>query len=79
MKLETSLELGQTYRDEITGFEGVCTGVTIYLNGCIQALLEPKDKPDAKHKWIDEQRLGVPALATAGGPQSTPPGPGHPA
>jgi hypothetical protein len=80
MKLETKLEIGQSYTDSVSGFKGICTGVTIYLNGCIQGLIEAKpnnnnDKPVSQ--WIDEQRLVGKAFAFAGGPQNAPSGPGH--
>lgn len=38
---QTEVEMGRTYRDEITGFEGVCTAVHFYLTGCNRASLEP--------------------------------------
>ena len=77
MNMETALDLGQDYKDDVTGFEGVCTGVTVYLNGCIQGLIESrklKDDGTMTSMWIDEQRLVARPLAVAGGPQNTPPG-----
>ena len=67
--------LGDTVTDSITGFSGVVTGKTQYLNGCIQLLVTPPGLHDGKPitgQWIDEQRFG-PSTATAGGPQDSPP------
>lgn len=50
--------LGATYRDIITGLEGVCTGRCEYLTGCHQALIQPQAADKAGDgKWFDEQRL----------------------
>lgn len=79
--IKTALRLGEEYRDEITGFKGVCTGITVYLNGCIQALVTSrklKDDGDSVSQWIDEQRLVANPVAAAGGPQPTPRGMPHP-
>ena len=54
------IELGKTYKDLVTGFAGVCTGLAYYLSGCNQALLVPKVKADgtyAEGQWFDFQRL----------------------
>lgn len=51
--------LGHTYRDSLTGFEGICTGYVQYVTGCNQMLLQPKAAEDKKlphSEWIDEQR-----------------------
>ena len=75
------IELGTKVKDSITGFEGVATGRTVYLNGCVQVLVEPPvgdDGQPGKSHWVDEQRLDTTSAATAGGPQPTPPGMPHP-
>ncbi len=54
------IELGATYKDKITGFQGVCTGKVQYLTGCNQALIVPKAAEDGSLRdaiWFDEQRL----------------------
>ena len=33
-KPRPKMKLGATYRDEITGFEGIATGVVKYITGC---------------------------------------------
>lgn len=50
---------GSTYRDVITGFQGVATGTAHYITGCDQALLSrPVDAGgDRKAEWIDIGRL----------------------
>lgn len=55
------IELGRTYKDKITGFEGVATGYVQYITGCNQALLAKKASDDGtlKNTWFDEQRLDV--------------------
>ncbi len=83
-----TLTLGEKYRDTITGFVGVCTGICAYLYGCRQALLTPELDSDGKIVkgiWIDEQRLvladigaELESVAVSGGPQDHPSGPEHP-
>jgi hypothetical protein len=53
------IKLGQEYKDLITGFKGVCTGITTYISGCTQALICPRCKKDSKSEaeWLDIQRL----------------------
>lgn len=40
-------KLGEKLRDRVTGFEGIATCRTEYLNGCIQYSLTPKAKKTA--------------------------------
>lgn len=58
--------LGLTYRDIITGFEGVCIAHVEYITGCNQTLLQPvgekSKKPDSE--WFDDQRLEVVEIIT---------------
>ena len=52
--------LGATYRDRITGFEGVATGRCEYITGCNQVLLAPRYLNDGRAPdpaWVDEQRV----------------------
>lgn len=74
------IALGQTGRDVITGFEGVCIGRAQYLTGCNQALLVPRRlTPDGKRiegEWFDEQRIErVDAVPIAFADAVTQPGP----
>lgn len=58
MSTPTDPYLGNTYKDVVTGFEGVCTGHVVYLTGCDQVLLagKAKDGKPAESVWIDCQR-----------------------
>ena len=61
------IHLGKSYRDKITGFEGVATGHAQYISGCNQALLAPKVDADGglrNSQWFDVQRLMVVEGAT---------------
>lgn len=53
------IEFGKRYRDKITGYEGVATAKTQYMNGCCQTCLESPAKPGEEPKsfWFDDQRL----------------------
>lgn len=54
------IELGNTYKDRITGLQGVATGYVRYISGCHQALIAPRVGSDGALKdasWFDEQRL----------------------
>lgn len=37
---KSTVKLGEKYRDEQTGYEGVATGVQFYLHGCERVTLE---------------------------------------
>jgi hypothetical protein len=69
------LTLGQTYRDTVTGFQGVATSKTVFLNGCVRvALTPPAYVKDGEHKlgsaeYFDVEQLEavpVPPAAEAG-------------
>lgn len=52
--------LGRTYRDCITGFQGVATGYVTYLTGCNQVVISPGLNKDGEYQdghWFDETRL----------------------
>lgn len=54
------IELGQQYKDRITGFTGIATGHCNYISGCAQTLLAPEtgDAGDFREsQWFDDQRL----------------------
>lgn len=57
------IKLGQTVKDELTGFKGIVEAITNYLNGCCQALVRPKfkskDEEYPKAAWIDVEQLVV--------------------
>jgi hypothetical protein len=65
--------LGRKVKDKVTGFAGIATARTEYMNGCVRVLVEAKCNKDGKSpsEWFDEQRLGE-SSARAGGPGPTP-------
>jgi len=54
-------ELGEVLRDKITGFEGVCLGITHYLTGCTHCGLQAQKLDDkgapGDWQWFDTTRL----------------------
>jgi hypothetical protein len=79
------MRIGDRARHRINGFEGIVTGRTEYINGCIQYLVAPttldKEGKIMEGQWIDEQNLVLveaqvmedpfkgTTKATAGGPE----------
>ena len=55
------IKLGDKVNDTLTGFYGVVIAKSIYLNGCVQYLIQPKGLKDDGGKkdseWIDEGQL----------------------
>lgn len=67
--------LGSKVKDNITGFEGIATGRSEYLYGCVRVLVEPQELRDGKPieaQWFDEQRLEEKPTAKSGGPFDPP-------
>lgn len=71
-------------KDELTGFAGIITARTEYLNGCLQYCVKPqklkKDGTMPEAEWFDEQQLDLTKKIKAtkkkpatGGPQSDQP------
>ncbi len=52
---------GKEVKDKITGYSGVCTGVTSWLYGCDQYCITPKADGSKleESKWFDEGRIEV--------------------
>jgi len=53
---------GKKAKDQITGFEGIITGKSVWMYGCNQYCLTPPVDKDGKlpdGKWFDEGRLVV--------------------
>ncbi len=42
MNTSTTIELGDTAKDTITGYEGVVIAKTLWLNGCIRLAIQPE-------------------------------------
>ena len=81
---DTTIQCGDKVKDTVTGLKGIVTGVAVYLNGCVQALIEPpvREGQDYREIWIDEDRLQVilkpkarkkEVVRKKGGPNSRPP------
>lgn len=73
----TRIEFGKKYRDTVTGFEGVCTGIVRHQFGCVRACLQPKAKDDGtipESVWFDEESLEdiKPVEVRTGGPMPAP-------
>lgn len=76
------IQMGNKAKCIVTGFEGIATGRSEYLNGCVQWCLTPKAKKDGsvpEARWIDEGQIEVITGGVkvrpknTGGPQPSPP------
>jgi hypothetical protein len=78
--MSKTIQLGERYRDSLTGYEGVATARHEYLYGCVRIALERiGDNGEVKTEVFDEQRLATVAddqpvkqTATSGGPRTEP-------
>ena len=55
-----TIELGKWYQDRVTGFSGMATCITEYLEGCTRIALQPKIDKEGKipeSHYFDEPRL----------------------
>ena len=57
------IELGDRVKDKVTGFKGIVTGITSWLNGCRRIGIQPEKlmttgKP-VEAEWFDEQQVLV--------------------
>jgi len=50
----SKIKLGDKVRDRVTGFEGIATSKTEFLNGCIQIEITPRLKPG---ETIDPEKM----------------------
>lgn len=77
MKASHNVNLGDLVKDRITGFQGVCTGLVQYLNGCVRAVIQPTELKDGKPidaQWLDVEQVEVvhPGLHRPGSPGGGP-------
>jgi hypothetical protein len=87
MKTQTTFDnqrkqLGDCVRDRITGFAGIVTGRTEWLNGCSRVGVQCeklKDGLPQETQWFDEPQVQlvqprriIPAAAPPGGPRPNP-------
>ncbi len=71
-----NIELGTTYQDSITGFVGVATGHTRYLDSSDVVFLEPRviwDGKNSEGKWVSVTRLAPAPAVLVAGVEATPP------
>ena len=57
---EFKFDLGDEVKDVITGLQGIITGFSKYLNGCINYCLKSpiNDKGEVREgEWVDEPQL----------------------
>lgn len=80
--MRNNIVLGDDYKDDITGFQGVATAVTDYMFGCSRVLLEANTLEGGKPVdiWVEDMRLThvrtrikPESLAATGGTGPTPP------
>ena len=72
-----AIELGQKVKDMVTGFTGIATARTEWMNGCVRYCVEAKMLKDGRciELWVDEDRLElVGARKKAPAPLSRPGG-----
>ena len=56
------INIGDRVKDDVTGLQGIVTGIVDYISGCQQLLVQPPVDNDGKFvssHWIDEDRLEV--------------------
>lgn len=59
---EQFVELGDEVTDSVTGFIGIATAASIFLNGCRRIQITPKADATGKYqdeRWLDEPQLKV--------------------
>jgi hypothetical protein len=59
-ELKSKHALGTTVKDTITGYQGVVTGITFWLNGCTRIGIQSRELKDGIPKdaqWFDEMQL----------------------
>lgn len=74
--MATKIKNGDKVRDTISGFEGIVTGITSWLNGCDTAGVKPQKLHEGKpieNQWFDIMRLQKIEEKTT---EETPPGEG---
>ena len=82
-----NIKLGSRVKDIITGYIGITTAYTVWVNGCVRYCIEAEEldkegKPRVD-QWFDEQRIRVLTdtklvtlsnkVSSTGGPMPDPP------
>jgi hypothetical protein len=55
--------MGKPARDMVTGYQGTVVGITYYISGCEQALVQASVDKDGK--WVDSHWFDIDRLETA--------------
>lgn len=57
----TEIYLGEEVKDKVTGLKGTVVARCVYLNNCVQFLVQPKvvDHRIVEGYWIDESQLTI--------------------
>ncbi|MBX9877654.1 MAG: hypothetical protein K2Y22_04280 [Candidatus Obscuribacterales bacterium] len=55
------VKLGDRVRDKVTGFEGIATGITVWLHGCRRVVIQP-EKLGTDGKLIESWTFDEPGL-----------------
>jgi len=58
----TKIQIGDTAKDNVTGFNGLVDAKIDYLTGCTQFRIQPRELKEGKIQeavWFDENRLTV--------------------
>ena len=56
------IELGMEVKDAVTGFKGIATAMTQFLNGCERVSVDPPVDKKGEHvegRWFDIQQLVI--------------------
>jgi hypothetical protein len=59
-----AVNLGDKCKDKISGFEGICTGMAVWLYSCTKVMLTPqkmetKTYKPAESNWFDEPQISL--------------------
>ena len=66
-KKKIEVGLGMEVKDTVTGFKGIVTAMTYFLNGCVRIGVDPpvgKDGKQTESVYIDAEQLTVVKVAT---------------
>lgn len=56
------ISLGDQVKDKVTGFKGIVTATTLFLNGCVRCAVQPPMGKDGKipdSQYFDEPQLEI--------------------
>ena len=59
--MDNEIYLGEKVKDKVTGLVGIVVARCVYLNNCVQFLVQPKviDHRIVEGYWIDESQLEI--------------------